>query len=101
MLVPNFLLGLFQIEETSESWERVLGSTVILLAIYYFYIVREDSVPMFCATVVGRGLVAVILTVLAFSTGPWQLVLFAIADALGTAWTHFPLRNFTPATLRG
>ena len=44
LVVPNFLLGLFQIEETSESWVRVLGSTVILLAIYYVYIVRENSV---------------------------------------------------------
>ena len=65
LVVPNFLLGLFQIEETSESWVRVLGSTVILLAIYYVYIVR-----------------------------------IAIADALGTAWTQFSLRNFTPVTLR-
>ena len=100
LVVPNFLLGLFQIEETSESWVRVLGSTVILLAIYYVYIVRENSVSMFRATVLGRGLVAIVLTVLAFSTGPWQLVLFAIADALGTAWTQFSLRNFTPVPLR-
>ena len=100
LAVPNFLLGLFQIEETSESWVRVLGSTVILLAIYYFYMVREESVQMYRATVVGRGFVAVILTVLAFTTGPWQLVLFAIVDALGTAWTQFSLRNVTPVTLR-
>ncbi len=101
LVVPNFLLGLFQIEETSESWVRVLGSTVILLAIYYVYIVRENSVSMFRATVLARGLVAVILTVLAFTIGPWQLVLFAIADALGTAWTQLSLCNFTPVTLRG
>ncbi len=50
LVVPNFLLGLFQIEETSESWVRVLGSTVILLAIYYVYIVRENSVSWLSAS---------------------------------------------------
>ena len=97
LVVPNFLLGLFQIEETSESWVRVLGSVVVLLAIYYGFMAREDSGSMFRATVIGRVLVAIVLTLLAFTTGPWQLVLFAVVDLAGAVWTQLSLRSAAPA----
>ena len=38
----------------------------------------------FRATVVGRSLPAVILALLAFTTQPWQPVLFAAVDPLGS-----------------
>lgn len=93
LLVPNILLGVFQIEETTEVWVRVLGGVVLVLTVLYWYIVSEGSRRMFQATVYARGLFAVVATVLAFTTGPWQLVLFAIVDAVGALWTHMANRQ--------
>jgi hypothetical protein len=97
LVVPNFLLGLFRIEETNESWVRVLGAVVLLLAFYYLAMALTGANAMFRATVYGRGLVALALVVLAFTAGPWQLVLFATADATGAAWTQLSLRKTVPA----
>lgn len=36
LVVPNILLGLLRIEESTESWVRVLGVVVLLLAFYNF-----------------------------------------------------------------
>jgi hypothetical protein len=98
LVVPNFLLGLLWIEETSESWVRVLGAVVLLLAFYYLVMALIGATTMFRATVYGRGLVVVALVVLAIATGPWQLILFAAVDAAGAAWTHLSLRRTAPAS---
>ena len=98
LVVPNFLLGLFRIEETNESWVRVLGAVVLLLAFYYLVMALNGANTMFRATVYGRGLVGLALAVLAMSTGPWQLVLFAAADAAGAAWTQLSLHKSAPAS---
>lgn len=88
LLFPNTLLGIFQIEETSEVWVRVVGNLVLVLTVMYWCVAKEGSRAMFQASVYGRGLSAVVLTGLAFTAGPWQLVLFGIMDAAGAAWTH-------------
>jgi len=93
LLVPNTLLGVFQIEETSEVWVRVVGSVVLVLTVLYWYIIQENSRSMYQATVYARGLFVVVGAVLAFTTGPWQLVLFAAVDAAGAAWTHMANRE--------
>ncbi len=98
LVVPNFLLGLFRIDETNEPWVRVLGAVVLLLAFYYFVMALNGANTMIRATVYGRGLVALVLVVLAITTGPWQLVLFAALDAAGATWTHLSLRNTAGAS---
>jgi hypothetical protein len=35
----------------------------------------------------------VALIVLAFTVGPWQLVLFALVDLLGSLWTFLALKG--------
>ena len=68
---------------------------VLVLTIYYASMLREPSPTMFQATVYGRGFSALVLTVLAFATGPWQLVFFAVADAAGATWTQLTNKNGT------
>ncbi len=98
LVVPNFLLGLFRIEASNESWVRVLGAVVLLLAFYYFVMALTGANTMFRATVYGRVLVALALAALAVTTGPWQLALFAAADATGAAWTQSSLHKTAPAS---
>jgi hypothetical protein len=98
LVVPNFLLELLRIEEATESWVRVLGAVVLLLSFYYFVMALSGANTMFRATVYGRGLVALALVVLAITTGPGQLVLFAAVDAAAAAWTHLSLRANAPGS---
>ena len=93
LLIPNTILGVFQIEETSEVWVRVAGSLVLVLAVLYWYIIQENSRRMYQATVYGRGLFVVAASVLAIASGPLQLLLFAGVDAAGAFWTHIANRE--------
>lgn len=68
------------------------------MAFYYFVMALTGANTMFPATVCGRGLVALALAVLAITTGPWQLALFAAVDSAGAAWTQLSLRNTAPAS---
>jgi len=83
----------FQIQEANESWVRVVGVVVLVLSIYYTFMVREPSRAVYQATVVGRGFAAAALAVLALTTGPWQLAIFAAVDASGATWTYATSRS--------
>lgn len=96
LLIPNVLLGLFGIADTDEVWIRVVGMTVMIFGVLYTGALRGDSEEVYAASVYGRGFATVVLVVLAFTTGPWQLVLFAAVDAAGAGWTWMGLRDRRP-----
>ena len=93
LLIPNVILSIFSIAETSETWIRVVGMLLIVLGILYPNMIRHEDRPMFEATVYARWFAVVALTVLAFTAGPWQLVLFAVVDFAGATWTFLALRS--------
>ena len=93
LLVPNVILSVFQIEETDEAWIRVVGMLLIALGPYYWTAVRSEFGPMIEASVWVRWGIVVTLVVLAFTTGPWQLALFAAVDFLGGLWTYVASRK--------
>jgi len=98
LLAPNFLLGVFQIDDTSESWVRVVGVVVLVLTVLYGFIAKEPTRSLLKATVYARILAAVALLTIAFTAGPWQLALFGAADAAGASWTYFALMAESSAT---
>ena len=91
LLVPNLVLSLFGIEETNEVWIRTAGILLLGYGAYYLTAVRADFVPMYRVSVWVRWGIALGLTVLAFTTGPWQLVIFGAGDLLGGLWTYVAL----------
>lgn len=93
LLVPNTILGLFRIEETSEPWIRLVGILVIALGIIYAFMVRDEDRGGFEASVYARWFAAAGMTALAFTTGPWQLVLFASVDFAGALWTFLAVKR--------
>lgn len=93
ILIPNLILGIFGIPETEEVWVRVVGVVVVAIGILYWSFVRRGDNAALSATVYERWLVAALLTVLAFTTGPWQLVLFGVVDFGGGTWTFLALRS--------
>jgi phosphatidylserine synthase len=92
LVVPNVVLGLVGIPETTEVWVRVVGVLALALDVLFWSMVQRRDVESIRATVYERWLVATLLTLLAFTTGPWQLVLFAALDFLGATWTYLALR---------
>lgn len=87
LIVPNWFLSIFQIEETTEVWVRIVGMLLIALGPYYWTAVKGEFTPMIRASVWVRWAIVITLVVLAFTIGPWQLVLFALVDFLGGLWT--------------
>lgn len=91
---PNFLLSLFGIAETEEVWIRVVGMLILILAVYYTQMAREEHTNFFWLTVYLRS--AVIIFFSAFTllgmVSP-MLILFGAADFAGALWTWSALRS--------
>jgi len=97
LTVPNVLLSIFQIENTDEVWIRVVGMLLIGYGMFYWTAVRSEITDLYEMSVWVRWFVVVVLVVLAFTVGPWQLMLFAAVDLLGGLWTFLSLKG-QPAT---
>lgn len=93
LLVPNLVIGLFGIAETTEVWIRVVGLVVLALGVLYWSMLQRGDREGFLATAYERWFVAAVLIVLAFTTGPWQLALFGLVDFIGATWTFLSLRE--------
>lgn len=98
LLVPNLVIGLFGIAETTEVWIRVVGLAVLALGVLYWSMTQRGDREGFLATAYERWFVAAVLTVLAFTTGPWQLVLFGVVEFIGATWTFLSLRDSSDKT---
>ena len=98
VVVPNLLLSVFGIAETSEVWVRVVGMLVLILGFYYQTSARNELTAMIRATVIGRSAVLVFFVgfVLA-GLAPPVLIVFGVIDAAAAAWTGAALRADLPA----
>lgn len=93
LFIPNVIFSLFGIAETDEVWIRTVGMLLLGYAGYYWTAVRDDLRSIYEMSVWVRWGVVVVLIVLAVTTGPWQLVLFAAVDLAGSTWTFAALRQ--------
>lgn len=99
LLIPNVILSVFQIDDTDEAWIRIVGLLLIGYGAFYWTAVRVEFTGLYRMSVWARWGIAAGLIVLAFTVGPWQLVLFASADLLGGLWTHIALKADSAATV--
>lgn len=97
LLIPNVILSVFQIAETDEAWIRIVGLLLIGYGAYYWTAVQAEFTQMHRMSVWVRWGIVAGLVVLAFTVGPWQLVLFAFVDLLGGLWTFLALRTESTA----
>ena len=94
LLAPAVVLNLLGLPVPTDQWVRVLGALAIVLGYYYWMCGSRDAVAFFGATVAGRGLFAALCVFLVVLFGaPMQLLLFALIDLLGAAWTAAGLRK--------
>jgi hypothetical protein len=94
IFAPNVLLGLFGIPPASEVWVRVLGIVVTGLSYTYWRMGAAGAREYFAVSVQVRMFVGAALAALvAFGYAPLPLLLFALVDVAGAAWTFLALRG--------
>ncbi|MBL8479164.1 MAG: hypothetical protein JNK59_07640 [Sterolibacteriaceae bacterium] len=86
VLAPNFLLSLFGLAATTETWVRVVGALAPVVGFYYWTCGVAGATALFRATPVGRPLFcALCVGLVIFAGAPWQLLLFGVVALLGAA----------------
>jgi hypothetical protein len=94
IVAPNLILSLFQIQETTEVWIRVLGTVVSGIGLYYVFMASSNHALFLILTVYVRTTILlwfIIFVVLDWA--PVQLILFGLVDMAGAAWTYLALRK--------
>ena len=94
IVVPNFLLSLFQIEATKEIWIRVLGAVIVDVGFLYIYMAPANHILFLTLTVLAR--LSILVWFAAFVVLGWapsQLIIFGLIDAAGATWTYISLKN--------
>ena len=94
IIVPNILLSIFQIPQTSEVWIRVVGVLVFNIGLYYLYAAKCEATAFFRASVYTRAFVFLSFTAFAVLglTKP-VLIIFGAIDLSGGIWTYKALRS--------
>ena len=91
--VPNVLLSLLFIPQTSEVWIRVIGVIAFMVGIYAWDAATHEAKSFFVTSVYTRCLVFVAFAAFAaLGLGSPMIVLFGVVDLLGGIWTHHALR---------
>ena len=93
LFIPNTMLAMVGLPESTDVWIRVAGLLVSILGAYYAYCACRNVIPFFRVTIPGRMAFAVgliVLVMLGFS-GPGLLILAGI-DLLGAWWTWLSFR---------
>lgn len=94
LLIPNVLLPIFGFPTTTEVWIRVVGLIVLALAAYHIHCARNNVIPFFQITVPGRiGFAIGLIILFLMGFAGVGLVLFAVIEILGAAWTWSALRG--------
>ncbi len=91
--VPNLLLSILFIPQTSEVWIRVIGVIAVMIGIYAWDAAAHEAKSFFVTSVYTRCIVFVAFVVFAaLGLGSPMIILFGVADLMGGIWTHFALR---------
>ncbi len=92
IIIPNFILGIFNYEKTSEPWIRVVGMLLVIITPYYFYTSKHELRGFIQLTVYTRASV-ILFFILFVVTGIAKpiLLLIGCADLIGALWTQLSL----------
>ncbi len=94
IVIPNSILNLSSLPQTTEVWVRVVGMLVLYFGIYYILAARNEMIDFLRWTLYLRPTVIVffISFVLLDFASP-SLIFFGVADLLGAFWTGIALRQ--------
>ena len=94
VLIPNFLLRLFQLPPATDVSIRIAGMLIFLIGFYYFQASRNELRKFFQWSVYAR--ISVLFFFIAFvvaGLAPPVLILFGVIDAAAAIWTQLSLRS--------
>lgn len=92
--VPNLIMGVFRLGQTTEIWVRVLGLLAFCVGILYFYCARTNQTGFFRVSVPERIIffLGTVALVVFFQVTP-MLAAVGSVDLLGAMWTWLTLRR--------
>ena len=94
LLVPNMVLGLFNVPPTSEVWIRIVGMLVFFLGIYYLAAARSELRPFMVWSARLRASVMLFFGAFVIAgLAPPVLLLIAAVDLAGALWTWSALQK--------
>lgn len=94
IVVPNLLLAIFGMPQTSEVWIRVVGVVVFNIGVAYWYAAKCEAKAFFQGTVYTRTFVLVAFVAFwLLGLGSPVLILFGVVDLAGGIWTQLMLRS--------
>jgi len=94
LFMPNFCLGLFGFEPTSEHWIRIVAILTLGLAYYYITSARAEDKHFFDISWKGRIWFFAASSMLAvFGVAPWNIILIGVVDLITAIWTAITLRK--------
>lgn len=93
-LIPNTLLVLLGLQETTEPWIRILGFIAFILGYYYIRISKLELTEFYAITVPARSSVMLVFAgMVILKIAPPIILLFGFIDLLGAAWTWAALKE--------
>ena len=94
LFLPNFFLGLFGFEPTSDHWIRIVAILTLGLAYYYISSARAEDKHFFDISWKGRIWFFTASSMLAvFGVAPWNIVLVGGVDLVTAIWTVVTLKS--------
>ncbi len=91
--VPNVLLSIFGVPQTSEVWIRVVGVVVFNIGVFSWTAAKHEDKAFFRASVHTRFFVLAAFAAFALlGLASPMLVLFGSVDFVGAIWTHLTLK---------
>ena len=91
--IPDVILTLVGLPPHKDVWIYVAALLAFNLAIYFIVNARSESTPGFRASVFMRYLAALCFVAFAaLQLARWNIVVFAVPDALGATWAALALR---------
>jgi hypothetical protein len=93
LLIPNQVFDILGIANTSEVWVRFVGLVAIALGVVYFAGAQDNDLGVVRSSVPARAIAVIAFVALWITGGPWQLLIFAVADLTGLLWSWSALRT--------
>lgn len=94
LLAPVQILGIVQLTVAEPVYIRIIGFILVEIGILYLWVARLKVEAIFPLTIKIRMIPVVALTVFfVLKWAPWQVLLFAVVDALSALHTWFALKK--------
>lgn len=98
LVFPDFVASVLGFPPPTEVWMRVFGLEVAVLGFFYITAARNELVPYFKASIIGRTVFTFVLILLwVFGVAKWNVILVGVVDLFGSLWTGMALRSANPA----